>query len=115
MDRCRKGLLPAEPVFRNHADVTTPGKRLGYRGKNPGTTILPASSKIDNHGGKRSFPAAGAVEIQGQAPALGLVHMGELQVPFPHNPLMHIGLYPGPVGILSEHRCIRNEEGQQQG
>ena len=108
----RKWFFSAEPVFRNDADVTPLRQRLGYWSKDPGSPVLPSPTKIDDDGRKGALPLFGAIEIQGKAPALIPVDMGELKVPFSHNSLMHIGPDTRAIRHLRLQREAKNCRGK---
>jgi hypothetical protein len=108
----RKWFFSAEPVFRNDADVTSLRQRLSYWSKDPRSPVLPSPTEIDNDGRKGPLPVFGTVEIQGKAPALIPVDMGELKVPFSHNSFMHIGPDTRAVRHLRLQREAKNYRGE---
>jgi len=108
----RKWFFSAESVFRNDADVTSLRQRLGYWSKDPGSPVLPSPTEIDDDGRKRALPLIGPVEIQGKAPSLIPVDMGELKVSFSHNSLMHIGPDTRAIRHLRLQREAQNYRGK---
>tara|TARA_B100001057_G_scaffold493895_1_gene589324 strand:+ start:2937 stop:3281 length:345 start_codon:yes stop_codon:yes gene_type:complete len=108
----RKWFFSAEPVFRNDADVTSLRQRLGHWSKDSGSPVLPSPTEIDDNGRKGALPLFGTVEIQGKAPALIPVDMGELKVSFSHDSLMHIGPDTRAIRHLRLYREAKNCDGR---